>query len=191
METSRESPDARDQPGTRTENQFTFADIDSLLRESGWLKSTNAAAADSRIQLWLERAAELLGPQVVDREDLKRLLSLICEYDAAKLLKDGANQSVVARTGVREVIRELARLVLDGPDIDSDRFKEIIENLKSSVPYRSRDMFQPIRLALAGCAGEGELDRVILLLDSASNLDFAIPVKGTRQRRLEFCTALD
>jgi hypothetical protein len=46
-------------------------------------------------------------------------------------------------------------------------------------------------LALAGKIGEGELDRVILLLDSAVRLDFAVPVKGTRQRILEFCAALD
>ena len=89
------------------------------------------------------------------------------------------------------MIRELARLVLDGPDIDSNRFKEIVDAMKVSVPYRSREMFQPIRLALAGCSGEGDLDRVILLLDPASKLNFAVPVKSTRQRMLEFCTALD
>ena len=89
------------------------------------------------------------------------------------------------------MICELARLVLDGPEIDSDRFKEIIESMKSAVPYRSREMFHPVRLALAGRAGNGEMDRVILLLDSASKLDFCISVKGTRQRMLEFCTALD
>jgi hypothetical protein len=52
-------------------------------------------------------------------------------------------------------------------------------------------MFHPIRLALAGRAGEGELDRVILLLDAAAALDFAVPVKGARRRMLEFCAALD
>ena len=45
--------------------------------------------------------------------------------------------------------------------------------------------------ALAGRAGDGELDRVILLLDGAAKLPFAVPVKGTRQRMLEFCAALD
>ena len=59
------------------------------------------------------------------------------------------NQAVLAREGAREVIRELANRVLEGGDIDSDRFKEIIED-ESGVPYRSRAMFHPIRLALAG-----------------------------------------
>jgi len=30
-----------------------------------------------------------------------------------------------------------------------------------------------------------------LLLDLAAKLEFSVPVKGTRQRMLEFCAALD
>jgi hypothetical protein len=89
------------------------------------------------------------------------------------------------------VIRQLANLILDGGDVDSNRFKEIIEAMKASTPYRSRELFQPIRLVLSGCSGTGELDRVILLLDGAAKLDFAVVVKSTRQRMLEFCAALD
>jgi hypothetical protein len=102
-----------------------------------------------------------------------------------------ANQDVLSRSGARDVIRELANCLLDGSDVDSDRFKEVIEQVKAVVPYRSRAMFHPIRLALTGRAGEGELDRVILLLDSAAKIAFVTPVKGTRQRILEFCSALD
>jgi hypothetical protein len=52
-------------------------------------------------------------------------------------------------------------------------------------------LFHPIRLALAGRAGEGELDRVILLLDEAAALPCSVPVKSARTRILEFCSALD
>src|SRR5713226_7006179 len=38
---------------------------------------------------------------------------------------------------------------------------------------------------------EGGLDRVILLLDEAAALPFAVPVKSVRTRILEFCAALD
>ena len=46
-------------------------------------------------------------------------------------------------------------------------------------------------LALAGRAGEGELDRVILLLDEAAGLSFTVPVKSVRVRIVEFCAGLD
>jgi len=52
-------------------------------------------------------------------------------------------------------------------------------------------LFHPIRLALTGRSGEGALDRVILLLDSAAVLAFAVPVKSARTRVLEFCSHLD
>ena len=63
--------------------------------------------------------------------------------------------------------------------------------MKGAVPYRSRAIFHPIRVALTGRAGDGELDRVILLLDVAARLPFAVTVKSTRRRTLEFCAALD
>jgi hypothetical protein len=59
------------------------------------------------------------------------------------------------------------------------------------MDLRGRELFHPIRLALAGRAGEGELDRVILLLDEAAGLPFAVKVKSVRVRIVEFCAALD
>lgn len=174
-------------------NAFSCADVEAILREKGWLAANEAAGTDSRATLhaWFARAAELLGPQASDRETLAGLLGMVFHYDAAAALRERENQAVLAREGSRDVIRELANRVLDGGTVDSDRFKEIVEGMKQTIPYRSRAMFHPIRLALVGRAGEGELDRVILLLDAAAKLPFAAPVKGTRERMLEFCAALD
>ena len=167
------------------------ADVEQILVDRGWLQPRDARHPDARLEEWLERAAQLLGPHAGDRSQLAALLERVFVYDAAALLRQPENQAVLARAGAREIIRELANQVLPGGEIDSDRFKEIIEALKSVLPYRSRALFQPIRLALAGQAGEGELDRVILLLDAASKLDFVVPVKSVHQRMLEFCAALD
>jgi|SRR5579863_10284644 len=183
-------------PATATDaaaNSFTGVDIEEIAREKGWLAASESADQDSHalLQAWFARAAELLGPQASDREMLASLLGLVFRFDAAAALRERENQAVLVREGAREVIREMANRVLEGGEIDSDRFKEIVESMKQAIPYRSRAMFRPIRLALVGRAGEGELDRVILLLDAAARLPFATPVKGTRQRILEFCAALD
>jgi len=172
-------------------NCFSANDVADILCERGWLAAGVESGRDADLNAWLNRATGLLGPHAADRAAFAALLELIFVYDAAAVLCDPVNQDVLARTGAREVIRELANRILDGGDIDSDRFKEIIEGMKESVPYRSRAMFHPIRIALAGRASEGELDRVILLLDSAAKLNFTIPVKSARQRILEFCSALD
>jgi hypothetical protein len=172
-------------------NPFSSEDVAAILRERGWLSESANSEPDWALRSWLMRAAELLGPQAANREALAGLLELIFVFDAAAALHLPASHAVLARDGAREVIRALANRVLECEEIDSDRFKEIVDSMKAAIPYRSRAMFHPIRLALTGRAGEGELDRVILLLDTAAKLPFAARVKGARQRILEFCAALD
>ncbi len=166
-------------------NPFVAADVTAILRERGWFAREPSAAQVA----WCERAAALLGAHAADRGALGELVRLVFSYDAPAILAQVESHIVLGRYGAREVIRELALLVLEGGAIDSDRYKEIVASLKTRLELRGRELFHPIRLALAGRAGEGELDRVILLLDAAVQAGFAL--KGTRKRILEFCAALD
>ncbi len=170
---------------------FAAADVGAVLREHGWIGASREIDADAVLRQWCARAAELLAPHAADRGALADLLALVFAYDAQSLVREPTNQAVLAREGARDVIREVANRLFDGGDLDSDRFKEIIDGVKAALPYRGRELFYPIRLALAGRAGDGGLDRVILLLDAAARLDFSVPVKGARQRMLEFCAAFD
>jgi hypothetical protein len=169
-------------------NLFMGADVAEILRERGW---SAAGEFSPEVQSWCERAAGMLGSHVTDRAALSDLLDLIFHYDAEKILERVESHAVLARFGAREVVRRIALLLLDGGALDSERFKEIITIMKESSDLRSRDLFHPIRLALAGRAGEGQLDRVILLIDEAAALPFAVAVKSARARIVEFCSALD
>lgn len=170
-------------------NPFGASDVAAILRERGWLSS--GAAENISLAEWLADAAALLGPRAADRAALAALLALIFEYDAHAILRERESQMVLAREGAREVIRALALAILSRGDVDSDRLKEIFSVLKERVRHRGRELFYPLRLALAGRAGEGDLDRVILLLDRAAALTELAPVKSARNRILEFCSALD
>jgi hypothetical protein len=176
-------------PTEPRENIFSPHDVESILRERGWIDP--AAPVVEPLVAWVARAASLLGPQAADRPALADLLTLIFHYDAAAILREPATHEVLSRDGARAVIRALALDILGGLPVDSDRFKAIVDSLKEHVPARSRDLFLPIRLALAGSAGGGELDRVVLLLDAAAGIPGLAPVKGTRARIMEFCAALE
>ncbi len=102
--------------------------------------------------MWFERAASLLGPHAVDHESLTVLLRLIFEYDAAVLFRDTNVHALLARPGAHEVLRALARLALSGPDVDSDRFKQIIDEMKNMVPWRGVRLFHPIRRGSGGAS---------------------------------------
>ncbi len=132
----------------------------------------------------------MLGPRAANCDELTGLLALIFEYDARAVLAARASQEVVCRAGAREVLRALANEILSGGPVDSDRLKEIVNAVMARLPYRSREIFLPLRVAIAGCVGDGALDRVILLVDRAAETKGLAPVKSVRARILEFCATL-
>jgi nondiscriminating glutamyl-tRNA synthetase len=168
-------------------NPFANADVAAILQERGW--ATGELSAEQ--VAWCEHAVAILGTQVTDREALAELLRLVFHYDSRELLARVESHAVLSRYAARDVLRQLALLLLEGTALDSERFKTIIAALKERLDIRGRELFHPIRLALAGRAGKGELDRVILLLDEAAGASFTVRVKTARERILEFCAALD
>ncbi len=166
-------------------NPFVAADVAAVLRERGW----DGAELSVEQVAWCERAAFLLGPQSADRDGLADLLGLVFVYDAARVMSDVDAHGVMSRYAARDVIRVLARLVLDGGACTPERFSEIVTAMKAELDISGRELFQPLRLALTGRAGDGGLDRVILLLDAAREAGFE--VKTVRERILEFCSVLE
>jgi nondiscriminating glutamyl-tRNA synthetase len=176
-------------PEEAVANPFTGSDVEAILRERGWI--SNVATITPEQNAWCERAAALLGPRCADRTSLADLLGLVFRYDAADLMTQMDTHVIMSRRDARDVLRQLGRLVLEPHPFTSERFKEIVTSLKESLDIQGRELFHPLRLALAGRVGEGNLDRVILLVDEAAGAGFATNVKTVRQRALEFCAALD
>jgi len=169
------------------ENKFTASDVAQILSERSW--HTGEFSAE---QLhWCEQAGALLGPQSTGRVALANLLSLVFHYDAKEILSHTDSHATLSRYAARDALRELARLLLDPRPLTSDRFSELIEKMKMKLDIRGRELFQTVRLSLAGRSGEGDLDRVILLLDEAAAADFTTPVKSARNRIIEFCATVD
>ncbi len=169
------------------ENLFSGADVLGILRDHEWLSIDPAPEHLA----FCERTAALLGPHANDAGELAGLLQLVFLYDAGQILQTVEAHAVLSRYGARDVVREAALFLLDSTPFNSDRFKEMITLLREKLDLRGRDLFHPLRFVLTGRAGEGELDRVILLLDEAAAIRFGVPVKSVRVRALEFCSALD
>lgn len=167
-------------------NPFAAADVLAILRERGWLTGDPTPGIDA----WCGHAAAILGTQAADHAALTELLALVFHYDAQQILGRTETHEILARYAARDVLRHLGLLLLDGAPLNSKQFKEIIVALKEKLELPGRELLYPTRLALSGRPGDGSLDRVILLLDEAAALPFAVPVKSARARILEFCAAL-
>lgn len=173
--------------GVAAANPFAAADVIGILRERGWLVGEVTAEQNA----WCEHAASMLGGHVADRAGLAELIGLVFCYDAREIISRVTSHVVLSRYAARNVLRQVARMLLEGGALTSERFKEIATAMKEGMDIRGRELFHPIRLALAGRSGEGDLDRVILLVDEAAGLGFAVQVKSVRERMLEFCSVLD
>ena len=176
-----------DESAAPPENQFTASDVAAILRQHWW----QTAAFTQEQSAWCERAATLLGPQSPNHAALESLLTLIFHYDAQEILAQTDAHVTLSRYAAREALRELANQLLDPAPLTPDRFNAVIDAMKTNLDVRGRDLFHTIRLALAGRSGEGDLDRVILLLDEAAAANFSTPAKSARSRIIEFCSALD
>jgi len=175
------------EPASPGENKFTAEDIAEILRKHNW----HTGDLTGEQSAWCEHAATVLGPQSTDRAALESLLSLVFNYDAQEILAQVDSHATLSRYAARYVLRQLASLLLDPVPLDSDRLREVIDVMKVNLDVRGRELFQTVRLSLAGRPGEGDLDRVILLLDEAAAVRFATPVNSARERIIEFCSALD
>ena len=176
------------------ENRWAAADVRAILIQRGWLAAApgfGAAADAPQTESWIADAAAWLGPHAAARAALAELLGLVFRYDARAIIASADAHAVLLREGARDAIRALGLEVLAGPAVDSQRFGEIVAAVKQRSGASGRPLFHAIRLALAGRAGEGELDRVILLLSTAAATPGLAPVKIARERILEFCAALD
>jgi glutamyl/glutaminyl-tRNA synthetase len=180
-------PDEHSEASVTAANPFTVDDVLAILRERGW--QTEEPSPEQRA--WCERAASMLGGHAADRTAVADLLGLIFRYDAREIISRVESHMVLSRYAARNVLRQVALMLLEGGTLTPERFKEIVTAMKEGMELRGRELFHPIRLALAGRAGEGELDRVILLLDEAAGFSFSVPVKSARERIIEFCVALD
>ena len=145
---------SEEKPNAGAGKAFAAKDVADILREREWLATEPSAAQ----MAWCERAASLLGSHAADRKALADLLGLIFHYDASELLAKTETHAVAAR----DVLRKLAFLLLDDAPLTSDLFKKVVSCLKDDLDLRGRDLFHPLRLALAGRAGEGELDRDLI-----------------------------
>ena len=179
-------PDTSSEALAATYNSYTGGEVMGILRKNQWI----GGEVTPEIEAWCGRAAAMLGHHATTPEALEALVRFVFHYDANEILATREAHAVLTRHATRDVIRQLSLLLLEPAPFDSERFKAVVTELRDSLEVRSRDLFHPIRLVLAGKAGEGELDRVILLLDEAAALPFGVPVKSVRSRILEFCSAL-
>jgi nondiscriminating glutamyl-tRNA synthetase len=145
---------------------------------------------DENTRSWFGKVLALLAPSVDRLEQLPERAALIFRYDAAAALSAPDNAEVLAAAKTSEVLAAFAQQVEGDPSpMTPERFKAIMNEVKSKTGAKGKDLFHPVRIALTGSHSGPEFDKLIPILEEGSRLTLPHHVLGVRERLAAFRAA--
>ena len=88
------------------------------------------------------------------------------------------------------VLREFNQHCSDS-ELSPERFKAIMNQIKSGLGVKGKDLFHPVRIALIGSHSGPDFDRLIPLIEEGSRLELPIKLKSVHERIIEVLAALE
>ncbi len=143
--------------------------------------------SDDQILSWFSKAVALLVPSVNKLDELPERAALIFRYDAAAALSLPENAEVLAAPKTAEVLSAFTQSAEgDLSPMTPERFKAMMNEVKSKTGAKGKDLFHPIRVALTGSHSGPEFDKLIPILEEGSRLDLPHHVMSVRERLAAF-----
>ncbi len=143
--------------------------------------------SDEQTRAWFAKVVALLAPSVDKLEQLPQRAGLIFRYDAAATVNSPDNAEVLAAPKTAEVLAAFAQQAESDPGpMTPERFKAIMNEVKSKTGAKGKDLFHPVRIALTGSHSVPEFDKLIPILEEGSQLDLPHHVMSVRERLAAF-----
>ena len=114
-----------------------------------------------QLQQLPEKAAALWNSAPVNQEDAALLASEI---------------------GERVVRAFTAKILAEPGPLTPQRFKELMNEVKTESGVKGKDLFHPVRILLTGAHSGPEFDKLIPLFEDGSRLDLPTHVSSVRER---------
>ena len=128
-----------------------------------------------------------MAPSIDRLDQLPERAALIFNYDPAAALASPENAEVLRWPQTPTVIAAFSRRVLDEKQpLSAERFKAIVNEVKTEIGIKGKELFHPIRIVITGSHSGPEFDKLIPILEEGSQLPLPKPVKSVRQRVEEF-----
>ncbi|MGC2401093.1 MAG: glutamate--tRNA ligase [Acidobacteriaceae bacterium] len=142
-----------------------------------WLPPLGSAG--DRVTQWLDRVLELFLPAVDQLRQLPEKSAALWRVPTA----DPEDAAILASEAGRRVIRSFAvKVGNETVPLSAQRFKELINEVKSETGIKGKDLFHPVRILLTGAHSGPEFDKLIPLLEEGSQLDLPTHVLSVRER---------
>jgi glutamyl-tRNA synthetase/nondiscriminating glutamyl-tRNA synthetase len=144
-------------------------------------------APDATTREWLNKLIALLAPSVDKLDELPGRAALIFNVDAKAALAVEENATMFQSDQAKNVVHTFAQAVRaeKGP-LMAERFKAIMNDVKTKTGAKGKDLFHPVRVALTGSHSGPEFDKLIPIIEQGSALKLPTHVKSVRERVDEF-----
>ncbi|HUS18711.1 MAG TPA: glutamate--tRNA ligase [Terriglobales bacterium] len=139
---------------------------------------------------WFARIIALLAPSVDNLEELPARAAMIFRYDAKAAIAAPENTEVLKSEKAPTVIGAFARRVnAENGALSSDRFKAIVNEVKTETGAKGKELFHPIRTVITGAHSGPEFDKLIPIIEEGSHLQLPARVLNVRERVGQFAAA--
>ena len=146
---------------------------------------------DAATERWFGALVDLLVPYVDRLDQLPERAGLVFHYSAAAARSAPDNAEVFASEKVGTVIQAFAKRAGNEFPLTAERFKTIMDEVKSETGAKGKDLFHPVRVVLIGSHSGPAFDKLVPLVEEGSTLKLPVHVKSVRERIAEFMTVLD
>ena len=168
--------------------------IDRIAHRSGMPKlDPNQVAmwgASNEIDEWLSKVTALVVPSVNKLDELPDRAKVIFDYDAKAALVSEDNAEVLKAEKTSAVLAAFtAKIATEPGPLTAERFKAIVNEVKTETGVKGKDLFHPIRIAVTGTHSGPEFDKLIPLIEEGAAFQMPIEVKSVKARVAEFAEA--
>ncbi len=145
------------------------------------------ANPDERTHTWFAKVVALLAPSVNKLDELPARASLIFHYDAATAVNSPDNAEVLAAPKTQDVLAAFTHeMEAETSLLTPERFKTIMNEVKTRTGAKGKDLFHPVRVALTGSHSGPEFDKLIPTLEEGAQLKLPQRVLNIRERLQAF-----
>ena len=142
--------------------------------------------ASAQVSKWFQKVIELLAPAVDYLAQLPEKASAIFQYDAKAAYEAADNAEVLRQERTPVVIEAFAKQVAAEPQLTAERFKAIMNQVKTDTGAKGKELFHPVRIVLTGSHSGPEFDKLIPIIEEGSRLHLPRHVKSVKERVDEF-----
>ncbi len=143
--------------------------------------------ASNEVDEWLSKVTALVVPSVNKLDELPKRGEVFFGYDAAAALANPDNAEVLAAPKTNDVLTAFTtRVANESAPLTAERFKAIVNEVKTETGVKGKDLFHPIRIVVTGTHSGPEFDKLIPLIEEGAALNLPIPVMSVKDRVAAF-----